>query len=126
MWELTKSFRFEAAHALSDTTLGAAGADVHGHSYRAEVTICGTPHPDTGMIVDLGKYEENLAAVKRVLDHKLLNRIEALGVPTLENLARFIFDRVQHAGRVTRVVVHRDSCNESCSYVGPAAGRGAD
>ena len=125
MWELTKSFRFEAAHALSGTTLGAAGAEVHGHSYRAEVTIHGAPHPDTGMIVDLGKYEENLAEVKRVLDHKLLNRIEALGVPTLENLARFIFDRVQHAGRVTRVVVHRDSCNESCSYSGPAPGQGA-
>jgi len=57
MWELTKSFRFEAAHALSGTTLGAAGAEVHGHSYRAEVTIRGTPHSDTGMIVDLGTFE---------------------------------------------------------------------
>ena len=121
MWELTKSFRFEAAHALNGTTLGAAGAEVHGHSYRAEVTIRGTPHPDTGMIVDLGTCEEKLAEVKRALDHKLLNRIEALGVPTLENLAHFIFDREQHAGRVTRVVVHRDSCNESCSYFGEDA-----
>jgi 6-pyruvoyltetrahydropterin/6-carboxytetrahydropterin synthase len=126
MWELTKSFRFEAAHALSGTTLGAAGAEVHGHSYRAEVTIRGAPQPDTGMIVDLGTFEEKLAEVRRALDHKLLNRIEALGTPTLENLARFIFDRVQHAGRVTRVIVHRDSCNESCSYVGPAPGQGVD
>jgi len=124
MWELTKSFRFEAAHALSGTTLGAAGAEVHGHSYRAEVTIRGTPHSDTGMIVDLGTFEEKLAEVKRTLDHKLLNSVEALGTPTLENLARFIFDRVQHAGRVTRVAVHRDSCNESCSYVGSAPGQG--
>jgi len=126
MWELTKSFRFEAAHALSGTTLGEAGAEVHGHSYRAEVAICGTPHPDTGMIVDLGKFEENIAQVRRALDHKFLNRIEALGPPTLENLARFIFDRVQHAGRVTRVSVYRDSCNESCSYIGPAPASGVD
>jgi 6-pyruvoyltetrahydropterin/6-carboxytetrahydropterin synthase len=126
MWELTKSFRFEAAHALSGTTLGAAGAEVHGHSYRAEVTIRGAPHPDTGMIVDLGTFEEKLAEVRRALDHKLLNRIEALGAPTLENLARFIFDRVQHAERVTRVAVHRDSCNESCAYFGPAPGHGVD
>jgi 6-pyruvoyltetrahydropterin/6-carboxytetrahydropterin synthase len=54
-----------------------------------------------------------------VLDHKLLNKIEALGPPTLENLSRFIWERVQHAGQVTRVSVHRDSCNESCSYFGP-------
>jgi 6-pyruvoyltetrahydropterin/6-carboxytetrahydropterin synthase len=26
---------------------------------------------------------------------------------------------VQHAGRITRVSVHRDSCNESCTYFGP-------
>ena len=126
MWELTKSFRFEAAHALSGTTLGDVGAEVHGHSYRAEVAIRGTPHPDTGMIVDLGRFEENIAQVRRALDHKFLNRIEALGPPTLENLARFIFDRVQHAGRVTRVSVYRDSCNESCSYVGPAPASGVD
>ena len=120
MWELTKSFRFEAAHALTGTTLGEAGAEVHGHSYRAEVTISGAPDPATGMIVDVGLLERRLAEMQKALDHKLLNRIEALGPPTLENLARFIFDRVQQAGAVTRVVVHRDSCGESCSYVGPA------
>ena len=126
MWELTKSFRFEAAHALTDTTLGEAGAEVHGHSYRAEVTISGAPDPATGMIVDVGLLERRLAEMQKALDHKLLNRIEALGPPTLENLARFIFDRVQHAGRVTRVVVHRDSCNESCSYFGSVPGQGMD
>ena len=35
MWELTKSFRFEAAHAIAGTTLGSAGEEIHGHSYRA-------------------------------------------------------------------------------------------
>ena len=54
-----------------------------------------------------------------MLDHKLLNKIEALGPPTLENLSRFIWERVQHAGRVTRVTIHRDSCGESCTYYGP-------
>ena len=54
-----------------------------------------------------------------MLDHKLLNKVEALGPPTLENLSRFIWERLQHAGRITRVSVHRDSCNESCTYFGP-------
>ena len=40
-------------------------------------------------------------------------------MPTLENISRFIFERVQHAGKITRVSVHRDSCNESCTYFGP-------
>jgi len=119
MWELTKSFRFEAAHALSGTTLNEASEEIHGHSFRTEVTVRGTPDPETGMVLDLGLLEQRMAEVQKALDHKLLNRIEALGQPTLENLSRFIFDRVQHAGRVTRVSVHRDSCNESCTYFGP-------
>ena len=54
MWELTKSFRFEAAHALSGTTWGAASEEIHGHSFRAEVSVRGTPNPETGMVLDLG------------------------------------------------------------------------
>jgi 6-pyruvoyltetrahydropterin/6-carboxytetrahydropterin synthase len=119
MWELTKSFRFEAAHAISGTTLGAVSEEVHGHSYRAEVTIRGTPNPETGMIVDTGVLEQSLVDVRRTLDHRFLNRINDLEAPTLENLARYIWDHVQHAGTLARVTVHRDSCNESCTYFGP-------
>jgi 6-pyruvoyltetrahydropterin/6-carboxytetrahydropterin synthase len=119
MWELTKSFRFEAAHALSGTTLDEASEEIHGHSFRAEVSVRGIPDPATGMVMDLGLLEQRIGEVRAQLDHKLLNRIEALGLPTLENLARFIWDRVQPAGRVTRVSVYRDSCGESCSYFGP-------
>ena len=113
MWELTKSFRFEAAHSLPGTTLGEASDEIHGHSFRAEVSIRGIPDPATGMVTDLGVLEQRMAEVQKMLDHKLLNKVEALGAPTLENLTRFIWDRVQHAGKVTRVSVHRDSCNES-------------
>ena len=42
-----------------------------------------------------------------------------LETPTLENLSRFIWERVAHAGKLARVSVHRDSCNESCTYYGP-------
>ena len=119
MWELTKSFRFEAAHELSGTTFGAASEEIHGHSFRAEVTVRGTPDPATGMVLDLGLLERSMAEIREKLDHKLLNRIETLEPPTLENISRFIWDRVQHAGRITRVSVHRDSCNESCTYYGP-------
>ena len=120
MWELTKSFRFEAAHALPGTTLGEASEEIHGHSFRSEVTIRGTPDPATGMVIDLGILDRSMAEVQKTLDHKMHNRIEELGPPTLETLARFIWDRVQQAGQVTRVSVHRDSCSESCTYYGPS------
>jgi 6-pyruvoyltetrahydropterin/6-carboxytetrahydropterin synthase len=120
MWELTKSFTFEAAHTLPITTLGEASQEIHGHSFRAEVTVRGnTTNPDTGMVVDFGVLTQRLAEIQKMLDHKFLNKIEAIGLPTLENLSRFIYDRVQHIGQVTKVSVHRDSCNETCTYYGP-------
>jgi 6-pyruvoyltetrahydropterin/6-carboxytetrahydropterin synthase len=119
MWELTKSFRFEAAHALPGTTFGAASEEIHGHSFRAEVTVRGLPDPATGMVLDLGLLQRSMAEVQKMLDHKLLNKVASLGPPTLENLARFVWERLVHTGSIARVSIHRDSCNESCTYYGP-------
>jgi 6-pyruvoyltetrahydropterin/6-carboxytetrahydropterin synthase len=118
MWELSKSFHFEAAHRLSNTSLGAAAEEIHGHSFRAEIVIRGVPDRDKGMIVDFGAVDQQIAHVRALLDHKYLNDVEALGLPTLENLARFIFERVRAAGDVCRVTVYRDSRGEACSYFG--------
>jgi 6-pyruvoyltetrahydropterin/6-carboxytetrahydropterin synthase len=124
MWELTKSFGFEAAHALSGTTLGAISEEIHGHSFRAEITIRGVPDPDTGMVVDLGLLDRNNAALPAIHDHKNLNKIHGLERPTLENLARFIWQRVETGGQLVRVTVRRDSCHEACSYFGPQQNQG--
>src|SRR5665213_435482 len=116
MWELTKSFRFEAAHALPGTTLGAESEEIHGHSFRAEVTVRGTPDPATGMVLDLGLLEQRIAEVQKMLDHKLLNKVAELGPPTLENLSRFVWKRLQPVGQIARVSIFRDSLGESCTY----------
>jgi 6-pyruvoyltetrahydropterin/6-carboxytetrahydropterin synthase len=118
MWEIVKSFRFEAAHTLAGTTLGADAENVHGHSFRAEVALRGAPDPNTGMVKDFGTLDAELAAIRRTLDHRMLNRIAGLETPTLETLARYIFDRLRPAGDLARVTVYRDSCGESCSYFG--------
>jgi len=120
MFELTKWVSFEAAHALDGTSLGAAGEEIHGHSFRAEVAIRGTPDARSGMVVDLGALDAALGEVRGALDHRFLNKVDGLGAPTLENLARFVFERVKHCGKVTRVTIYRDSCRESCSYFGEA------
>src|SRR3569832_1882100 len=119
MWELTKSFTFDAAHALPNTTLGEASQEIHGHSFRAEVTLRGMPDPNTGMVMDLGLLTARMSEIQKMLDHKFLNKIEALGLPTLENLSRFIYERLQHVGHITMVSVHRDSSHESCTYFEP-------
>jgi 6-pyruvoyltetrahydropterin/6-carboxytetrahydropterin synthase len=95
--------------------------EIHGHSFRAEVNLRGTPDPVTGMVVDLGLLQPAIEDVRLTLDHKFVNKIEALATPTLENLSRFVWERLAHLGGLTRVSIHRDSCNESCTFHGPQA-----
>ncbi len=60
MIELTKSFTFEAAHTLSRVVEREASLRIHGHSYRAEVTLAGEPDPESGMLIDLGLLDQAL------------------------------------------------------------------
>jgi len=85
MWELTKAFKFEAAHALPGTTLGEASEEIHGHSFRSEVTIRGIADPTTGMVTDLGLLDRALADVQKTLADafqpgQLRHRIESVFV----------------------------------------------
>lgn len=92
--ELSQEFYFDAAHTLDRRVETASSRRVHGHTYHAEVTVRGDPDGVTGMLVDLGVLRAAIAHVRDALDHHLLDDVEGLGPPTLENLCRFIAGRV--------------------------------
>jgi 6-pyruvoyltetrahydropterin/6-carboxytetrahydropterin synthase len=120
MYELSKQFRFESAHTLEREVDAAGSRRVHGHSYRAEVAVRGTPDPATGMVIDLGLLERRLQAVRDDLDHHFLNDVPGLGPATLENLAAWIWRKLAGFGiQPAQVAVHRDAGGESCVYTGP-------
>jgi 6-pyruvoyltetrahydropterin/6-carboxytetrahydropterin synthase len=124
MFELSKQFRFEAAHTLKRAVESEPSRRIHGHSYRAEVIISGDPDPDTGMLVDLGEVEARLEEVRADLDHRFLDEIADLGPATLENLSVWIWRRLAPScPGIARVTVYRDSSGDACSYVGVADGR---
>ena len=119
MFELSKQFRFDAAHTLDRIIQTDSSRRIHGHSYRAEVTIRGNPDPATGMIVDLGILEASMEDARDALDHRFLDEINDLGPATMENLARWIWFRLKPVvGHLFRVSVYRDSSGETCSYWG--------
>jgi 6-pyruvoyltetrahydropterin/6-carboxytetrahydropterin synthase len=71
------------------------------------------------MIVDLGLLERSMADARDALDHRFLDEINGLGPATMENLSRWIWDRLQPAvGKLHKVCVYRDSSGEACSYWG--------
>jgi 6-pyruvoyltetrahydropterin/6-carboxytetrahydropterin synthase len=119
MFELSKQFRFDAAHTLNRSIDTESSRRIHGHSYRAEVTVRGRPDQVTGMVVDLGMLERMMAEARDGLDHRFLDEINDLGPPTMENLSRWIWGRLSpQIGNLFKVSVYRDSSGEACSYWG--------
>lgn len=119
MHELSKQFRFESAHTLQRAIETEPSRRIHGHSYRAEVTVRGNPDPTTGMVLDLGLFERALADAHDGLDHRLLDDIQDLGPATLENISAWIWRKLSPVTPgLTRVTVYRDSNGEACSYFG--------
>lgn len=119
MFELSKQFRFDAAHTLERSIDTESSRRIHGHSYRAEVTVRGRPDLVTGMVIDLGLLERTMADARDALDHRFLDEINDLGPATMENLSRWIWDRLSpEVGNLFKVSVYRDSSGEACSYWG--------
>lgn len=120
MFELSRQFRFEAAHTLARAVDAEPSRRIHGHSYRAVVTIRGEADPETGMVMDLGTLDAALAEARDGLDHRFLDAVPDLGPATLENLSSWIWRRLApRLPALHRVEVHRDSNGEACSYAGP-------
>jgi 6-pyruvoyltetrahydropterin/6-carboxytetrahydropterin synthase len=119
MFELSKEFRFDAAHTLDRSIRTESSRRIHGHSYRARVTVRGRPDARTGMIVDLGVLESLMAEVRDGLDHRFLDEVDDLGPATMENLSLWIWNRLKPAvPKLCKVTVYRDSNGETCSYWG--------
>lgn len=106
---LTRAVEFSAGHRYAReewdreenvARFGAAASERgHGHDYRCEVTVSGPVDPETGMVVDLGELDRVLREeVREPMHHAFLNDLPDFAgereVPTTENIARVVWDRV--------------------------------
>ena len=125
--QLVRRVRFAAAHRYRRPEWSeeknvevfglCARPNYHGHTYTCSVTVEGEVEAITGMVIDLGHLDRVLQAeVVDRFDHRNINLdvpefAEGRLIPTGENLARFIFDRVQAAlpgARITSVQIDED------------------
>ena len=126
---LTRRVTFAAAHryrrpawddATNEKTFGlCARPNFHGHSYICDVSVSGPVQRETGMLMDLGVLDTVLhEEVRTRFDHRNINLdvpefSDGRLMPTGENLARLILERVQVAlgvqPRVTSVVLAEDA-----------------
>lgn len=121
MIEIFKEFTFEAAHQLgANVQPDHPYANIHGHSFHVRVTLRGEPDPKTGWLQDFAEIDGTLAPIRETLDHAYLNGIEDLGLPTLENITRYIWNRARPTmPALHAVTVRRGTCGEGCTFFGP-------
>lgn len=125
---LTRRVTFAAAHRYrrpewtqeqNERVFGlCARESYHGHTYSCDVTITGEIDPATGFVLDLGDLDRVLSAeVTDRLDHRNINTdVPEFGegrlIPTGENLARFLFEKIREqlppTVSLSAVTVHED------------------
>jgi 6-pyruvoyltetrahydropterin/6-carboxytetrahydropterin synthase len=112
MLYVTKKIEFSASHRLFNPNFSDIKNDEifdkcnnffgHGHNYLLEVTVAGTPDPQTGYVIDLKKLKRILKnEIIDKVDHKHLNHdVDCLKgiIPTAENLVitfwNLIYDKI--------------------------------
>lgn len=102
---LSKSFTFHSAHILSNHS--GKCKNLHGHSYKLIVKVCGDINEETGMIIDFSKINKVVKGhIIDVVDHKYLGKGEIIidgkeiqpvfkCIPTVENLAKLFFNHLK-------------------------------
>ena len=119
MTEITYEFWFDAAHQFLHMPVGHKYHGLHGHSFRVEIAVRGTPERESGFVIDFAQLEAAGEAIRERLDHRFLNEVVGLESPSLENIARFIWGELKlRFGGLTRVTVRRDSHRQACVYTG--------
>jgi 6-pyruvoyltetrahydropterin/6-carboxytetrahydropterin synthase len=106
---LTRRVGFTASHRYPSGAF--ASEDAHEHHYRCDVTVGGEIDPTTGFVINLEDLDSVIHEVVLArFDKQTINR--DVPVPSGENLAKFIYERIEEAlgdrGTVVEVRVAED------------------
>ncbi len=117
--ELTKEYRFEAAHRLPRVPADHKCHRMHGHSFVVEVTVAGEVDEATGWLVDFADITAVVEPVlKGELDHRALNDVPGLENPTSEMLCAWLWRRLApRLPGLTALTVH-ETCTARCTIRG--------
>jgi len=122
MYELKIITEFSAAHNLRNFR-GKCEA-LHGHNWKVEVVLSGKNLDDSGVVLDFAEVKAATSEIMSEIDHRYLNELPFFveNNPSSENIARYIFHRLQEKMDNDRVRIRRVTAWESqdacASYLG--------
>lgn len=119
MFQLQKSFKFEASHQLSHHDGNCA--NIHGHSYCVTLELSGsslqTSGPGTNMLCDFKHISEAMKPLLRnYLDHRHLNDTLKTDSPTAEFVAQWIYKGLQDKLPLLDAVTVRETTSAVAIY----------
>ncbi len=118
MYEVTIKRAFSAAHLLKE--IGGKCEELHGHNFFVEVSVGAESLNEEGLLIDFRVVKRWAEEVLDQLDHKYLNELEYFKNmnPSSEQIARFLYDRIDEKARQAKVKLSRVTVWESDnSYV---------
>ena len=118
MMELYKEFKFEAAHFLPAVSEDHKCRNMHGHSYRFTIFVKGEINTQNGWVMDLDEIKQAVIPVINQLDHKVLNEIEGLQNPTVENLAVWLWSKIHASLPLLSKISIAETATAGCTYEG--------
>ena len=122
MYELKIITEFSAAHNLRNFR-GKCEA-LHGHNWKVEVVLSGKNLDESGVVLDFAEVKGATSEIMSEIDHRYLNDLPFFmeNNPSSENIARYIFHRLQEKIDNDRVRIRRVTAWESqdacASYLG--------
>ena len=115
---LYKKYFFDGAHYMPNFPKGHPYREVHGHSYEMILHLEGKIKQNEGWITDFKKIDRIVNAVIKTIDHKLLNEVDGLKIPTSENIAIWFWDRLKPSlPNIKKVEISRPRIG-GCIYAG--------
>ena len=90
-----KKYYFDSAHFMPDFDKGHDYNNIHGHSYEVIISLENKLGKDQKWFMNYDDLDNIVKPLIKILDHKILNKIEGLENPTSENLAKWFWNRIQ-------------------------------
>lgn len=117
-----KTFYFDAAHKIDCFGQGHKCGHLHGHTWEVEISVAGSVSKETGIVIDYYAIMAAWATLHDQIDHKYLNEVEGLEIPTTENIAAWLWVRLEpwltgSHYRLSRLSI-REGKGDRCEFFG--------